>query len=85
MASLLESRNFPLILVNSLRVVGDLNTVVLCSYPLNRERGLAALRFLGAVLDGKAVEELIAASGIEEFVTFLETFRTVKEWARRMN
>jgi len=52
---------------------------------LNRERGLAALRFLGAVLDGKAVEELIAASGIEEFVTFLETFRTVKEWARRMN
>ena len=83
LASLLESRNFPLILVNSLRVVGDLNTVVLCSYPLDRERGLAALRFLGAVLDGKAVEELIAASGIEEFVTFLETSKTVKEWAKR--
>jgi len=35
------------------------------------------------VLDGKAVEELIAASGIEEFVTFLETSKTVKEWAKR--
>ena len=83
LADQLELKDFPLLLVNSLKIVDDINTVILGSFPLNREDGLAAIRFLGAILSGKVTEELIASSSIEEFTALIESSKMLSERAKQ--
>ena len=83
LADQLELKNFPLLLVNSLKIVDDINTVILGSYPLRREDGLIAIRFLGAILSGKVTEELSASSSIEEFMALIESSKALSERMKR--
>jgi hypothetical protein len=82
--SLMDTK-YPLILVDSLKVVDDINIAVIRSTPLQREEGLIAMGILGVIRGSQDATQLLQASlTASDFMAMLEASNISQKVKRKI-